>query len=82
MTLKFDKNENGEVTVVVSEGTDVLVFSYIEMIKQLLNKQVPTITFTDKLLDEEKAQINELFDKIKKIAIPEKQNNTEVTEQF
>lgn len=82
MTLKFDKNENGEVTVAVSEGTDVLVFSYIEMIKQLLNKQVPTITFTEKILDEEKAQINELFDKIKKIAIPEEQNNSGTTEQF
>lgn len=82
MTLKFDKNENGEITVSVTEGTFILEFSYIAMIKQLLNKNVPSVEFTDKILEDEKAQITALFQKIAKIAKPEEDNSTEATEQF
>ena len=82
MTLKFDKNENGEITVSITEGTSVLEFSYIAMVKQLLNKNVPSVEFTDKILEDEKAQITALFQKIARIAKPEEDNSTEATEQF
>lgn len=82
MTLKFDKNENGEITVSVTEGTSVLEFSYIAMVKQLLNKNVPSVEFTDMILEDEKAQITTLFQKIAIIAKPEEDNSTEATEQF
>lgn len=82
MTLKFDKNENGEIIVSVTEGTSILEFSYIAMIKQLLNKKVPSVEFTDKILEDEKTQITTLFEKIAKIAKPEEDNSTEATEQF
>lgn len=82
MTVKFDKNENGEIIVSVTEGTDTLQFSYIEMIKQLLNKKSVSISFSDQILAEEKSQIEELFDKINRLAIPTENNTTEQTEQF
>ena len=71
MTLKFDKNENGEIIVSVTEGTTIQEFSYIAMIKHLLNKNVPLVEFTDKILEEEKNQITLLFEKIAKIAKPD-----------
>lgn len=82
MTLKFDKNMNGEIIVSVTEGTSNLEFSYIDLVKQLLIKNIPSLLFTDKILEDEKAQITTLFDKISKIAKPEDDSSTEITEQF
>lgn len=40
MTLNFDKNDNGEIIVSVAEGTQTFDFSYIDLIKNLLNKRL------------------------------------------
>lgn len=82
MKLKFDKGANGEISVVINEGTETLDFSYITLIKGLLNKQDVTCEFTGAVEAEEQKQILELMAEINKLAKPDENNSTEIVEQF
>lgn len=82
MKLTFDKSANGEISVTVTEGTQTVAFSYISLIKSILNKQDVTCEFTDNIEENEKKQILELVVDINNIAKPEDVNTTEAVEQF
>lgn len=82
MKLKFDKGANGEISVVINEGTETFDFSYITLIKGLLNKQEVSCEFTGAVETEEQKQILELMAEINKLAKPDENNSTEIVEQF
>lgn len=65
MKLFFDKKENGDICVTIQKGTVTEQFSYLEMLKQLLednNIEEPNFTNFE---EEEKNKIRELLNKIK-----------------
>ena len=65
MKLTFTKTENGDINVLIQKGTITEPFSYLEMLKQLLeNNEVEEPDFTG-FEDVEKAKIKELLNKIK-----------------
>lgn len=37
MKLIFEKNEKGDIEVQIQEGTNLISFNYVEMLKQLLD---------------------------------------------
>lgn len=65
MKLIFSKTENGDINVLIQKGTVAENFSYLEMLKQLLdNNEIDEPDFTG--FDEtEKERIKELLNKIK-----------------
>lgn len=65
MKLIFSKTENGDINVLIQKGTVAENFSYLEMLKQLLdNNEIDDPDFTG--FDEtEKERIKELLNKIK-----------------
>lgn len=82
MKLKFDKSVNGEISVVINEGTESFDFSYITLIKGMLNKQALSCEFSGTVEEEEQKQILELIADINKLAKPDDNNTTEIVEQF
>lgn len=82
MKLKFNKDGSSEITVVINEGTETFDFSYIRLIKGLLNEQEVTCDFSATIEPDEQKQILELIAEIVKIAKPDEGNSTEVVEQF
>lgn len=82
MKLKFDKGTNGEISVVINEGTESFDFSYIALIKGMLNKQELSCEFSGTVEAEEQKQISELIADINRLAKPSDNNTTEIVEQF
>lgn len=65
MKLIFTKTENGDVNVLIQKGTTTEAFSYLEMLKQLLdNNEIEEPDFTG-FEEIEKEKIKELLNKIK-----------------
>lgn len=65
MKLIFTKTENGDINVLIQKGTISESFSYLEMLKQLLDNNVidePDFTGFEEI---EKERIKELLNKIK-----------------
>ena len=65
MKLIFTKTENGDINVLIQNGTTTDKFSYLEMLKQLLDKneiEEPDFTGFEEI---EKEKIKELLEKIK-----------------
>lgn len=65
MKLIFTKTENGDINVLIQKGTTTDKFSYLEMLKQLLDKneiEEPDFTGFEEI---EKQKIKELLEKIK-----------------
>ena len=65
MKLIFKKTENGDINVLIQKGTTTDTFSYLEMLKQLLDKneiEEPDFTGFEEI---EKEKIKELLEKIK-----------------
>jgi hypothetical protein len=65
MKLIFTKTENGDINVLIQKGTTTDEFSYLEMLKQLLDKneiEEPDFTGFEEI---EKEKIKELLEKIK-----------------
>lgn len=65
MKLIFTKTENGDINVLIQKGTIVESFSYLEMLKQLLDSNVidePDFTGFEEI---EKERIKELLNKIR-----------------
>lgn len=65
MKLIFTKTENGDINVLIQKGTTTETFSYLEMLKQLLdNNEIEEPDFTG-FEEIEKEKIKELLNKIK-----------------
>ena len=65
MKLKFEKNENGDINVLIQKGTTMESFSYLEMLRQLLDNNVVDEPDFIGFEEIEKDRIKELLDKIK-----------------
>ena len=68
MKLIFSKDDNNEISLQLQRGTTVEDFSYIEMVRQLLEKNVfENPDFVGSFSDEEQGKIQTMLDKISKI---------------
>lgn len=65
MKLYFSKDEQDEIVVKMSTSTVQEDFSYVEMIKNLLNNnEFDDTEFTDDFTDDEKTRIEKMLDSI------------------
>ena len=67
MKLIFSKDENNEINVQLQKGTIQENFSYIEMVRQLLERNVFEDTDFGNLSTEEQEKIQSMLNKISKI---------------
>lgn len=68
MKLNFTKNENSDAQVSVLDGNTTKVFSYTDLIKSLLNKEIVTCDFSADYTEEEKQQVNDLINNIMELS--------------
>ena len=64
MKLKFNKTVDGNISVVILNGTTQDVFSYVKMISALLDGEHIECEFGERITQEEQDQINSLNDAI------------------
>lgn len=67
MKLFFFKDENNEISLQLQRGTTAEDFSYIEMVRQLLERNTFEDTDFGNLSAEEQGEIQTMLDKISKI---------------
>lgn len=67
MKLFFSKDDNNEISLQLQRGTTPEDFSYIEMVRQLLERNTFDDTDFGNLSVEEQAKIQLMLDKIKKV---------------
>lgn len=65
MKLFFNKNDDGDIEVMIQSGTVLIPFDYIEMLKQLINNNEIEEPDFGNLEDIEKTKISELLSQIK-----------------
>lgn len=66
MKLIFKKDNDGEPQIDLVKGTTSQSFSYIEMLKGILEKELlEDPEFSEQISDDEKTRISELLDKIR-----------------
>ncbi len=65
MKLIFTRTENGDINVLIQKGTTTEAFSYLEMLKQLLDNNVIDEPDFNGFEEIEKEKIKELLNKIK-----------------
>lgn len=65
MKLIFTRTENGDINVLIQKGTTTESFSYLEMLKQLLDNNVIDEPEFNGFEEIEKEKIKELLNKIK-----------------
>lgn len=65
MKLIFTRTENGDINVLIQKGTTTESFSYLEMLKQLLDNNVIDEPDFNGFEEVEKEKIKELLNKIK-----------------
>jgi len=67
MKLIFSKDDNNEISVRLQRGTTIEDFSYVEMVRQLLERNVFEDTDFGNLSNEEQEKIQTMLDKISRI---------------
>lgn len=81
MKLIFDKDESNDVTVKIKQGTVAVDFTYIEMIKQLLeSNDIENLDFNN-LSEEEQERLENMLEKITDI-FEEDDDADEIEEAF
>lgn len=70
MTLQFDKNQGGDISICIYDGASSKPFSYIELISRLMAKENVEFAFTESINEDEKKQITDLLLEIKEIISP------------
>ncbi|UKB82192.1 hypothetical protein LF887_14375 [Chryseobacterium sp. MEBOG06] len=76
MKLVFTKESNNDIKVQIQTGTVLTDFSYIEMVKQLIeNKKIDDV-YSDSFEEDEKAKIIKMLDEISKIFTEEEGSNS------
>ena len=81
MKLTFTKNEATDVLITMYKGTSGATFSYIEMIKGLLDGEPLDSEFDGTVTDEEQKQIRGVLAEIEAIAKDEKCSEAVAPEQ-
>lgn len=77
MKLIFSKdNSTNEISLQLQRGTTVEDFSYVEMVRQLLERNVIEDTDFGNLSPEEQGKIQTMLDKIGKVFEEESESNT------
>jgi hypothetical protein len=66
MKLHFNKNDQGDIVVNIQKGTDLIVFNYIEMLQQLLQKNTIEDSDFGNLDEDEKGILTEMLKDISK----------------
>ena len=72
MKLHFTKTEAGEIEAFIFENEPNTPFSYIEMVKSIINGKEIECSFSEEFDNEEKEKINDLKDEINRIVEKEK----------
>ena len=67
MKLIFLKDENNEISLQLQRGATVEDFTYVEMVRQLLERNTFEDTDFGNLSDEEQGKIQTMLDKINKV---------------
>lgn len=76
MRLVFTKDSNDDIKAQIHTGTILTDFSYVEMVKQLIeNKEIDDVSF-DAIEDDEKTKIEEMLDEISKVFAEEADDNS------
>lgn len=78
MTLQFDKNQDGDISICIYDGSLSKPFSYIELISRLMAKENIESAFTESINEDEKKQIIDLLVEIKEIVSPSPKDNTSI----
>ena len=65
MVLNFSKKDNNDIEVNVLDAAVQKPFSYTQIIKAYLNNEDVTTQFSERITEDEKAQINSLIAAIK-----------------
>lgn len=73
MKLIFKKNEAGDVAVTMFKGTAETQFSYIEMVKGLLEKEPLESEFDETITADEQSQIKDVLAEIEAISTGKKE---------
>lgn len=77
MRLVFTKDNNDDIKAQIHTGTILTDFSYVEMVKQLIeNKEIDDVSF-DGIEDDEKTKIEEMLDEISKVFAEEEDDNSD-----
>lgn len=71
MTLKFDRTKEGDISICVYDGTVSHPFSYTELIKKLMDKEIIETDYSDVIKSDEKDQIEQLISEIRRIVNPD-----------
>lgn len=77
MRLVFTKDSNNDVKAQIHTGTILTDFSYVEMVRQLIeNKEIDDVSF-EGIDDDEKIKIEEMLDEISKVFAGEADDNAD-----
>lgn len=71
MKLRFSKNEAQDIEISILKGVDNLQFSYVTMIKSLMNNEELATEFDETISADEKSQIESLINEIKSKVVVE-----------
>lgn len=75
MRLVFTKDSNNEIKAQIHTGTILTDFSYVEMVRQLIeNKKIDDVSF-EGIDDDEKIKIKEMLGDISKVFAEETDDN-------
>lgn len=75
MQLIFKRYGNDTMSVEIKDGVSTKPFDYVEMIRKIIeNQKLEETIFEGDILDEEKAKVNEMVEKINQ-AIPGSENS-------
>ena len=78
MKLIFEKDENKEVSVKLGIGTITEQFSYVKMVKALLEGDtLDKTTFSESITEDERAKINSITNEINRIINEVKEDESE-----
>jgi hypothetical protein len=80
MKLKFEKNENGEISVKVGDKS-FSTQDYIQMIKDIKNEEAIDAEFDENFTEEEKGNVNSMLESINNIGEEDAENEEEEVEE-
>ena len=75
MTLKFDKTPNGDISICIYEGTNILPFSYVELIKKIMANDIIETDYSSSITEDERKQIDELITEIRGVVHPKSESD-------
>lgn len=81
MKLKFEKNENGEISVKVDDKS-FSTQDYIQMIKDVKNEEPIDAEFDENFTEDEKSNVNSMLESINNIGEEDSEDDEEVVDEI